>query len=290
MFLKDNKFNAAIVVGDNAAASDDVGAIDLAASLQFAAKEEKVVNVGGTTTITASDGVEVAATGNHLELLEAMNTVETSFKKADLPVLLADGTVEDESTGDDYDYTQKLYPSADTVLFGNPDDDVFGDNPGLYLDQSDGEAYNITIDFDTALNAVDLNDSEKIVMMGRTFTFDPDMSGSDTVLTMFASEKTETVSVGETKTVTLADGTTLTIELVGANTDQDTATIRVDGKSYSKTSGQTITASGQQIYINDVFTYNIPAPGQQSSSSLDPTRWRFHSLQPIRTWRLTTRQ
>jgi len=261
LFLKNNKFNAAIVVGDQAAASDVVGAIDLAASLQYAAREEKTISVGGTTTVTASDGVEVAATGNHLTLHESLNDVEGQFKKDDLPVLLADGSVEDETDGDDFAYSVKLRPSADAVAFGNPDDDVFGDNPGLYLNQVAGQAYNITVDFEDNINATEFDDSEKMVIMGRTFTFDPDMESGDTTLTLYASEKTETIAVGESKTMTLDDGTSLEVELIGANSDQETATIRVNGKSYSKASGQTITASGTQIYINSVFTYNIPTPG-----------------------------
>ncbi len=260
-FLKDSKFNAAIVVGDQAAASDVVGAIDLAASLQFAAREEKTVAVGGTDTVSASDGVEVAATGNHLELLETMSSVEDAFKNDDLPVLLADGKVEDDSTGTDYEYDQELQPSADFVEFDNPDDDVFGDNPGLFLNQDTGVAYTIVVDFDSVINVSALDDSEKIVMMGRTFTFDPDMESDSTYLTLYASEKTETLSVGEEKTITLADGTSIVVELTGANSESDKATLRVDGKSYSKESGDTISIGDTSLYINNVFTYNIPAPG-----------------------------
>jgi hypothetical protein len=261
LFLKDNKFNAAIVVGDQAVASDVVGAIDLAASLQYASRTQKTVSVGGTTSVSASDGVEVSATGNHLTLLEELDDVESSFKKADLPVLLADGTVEDDSSGTDYDYTQKLEPAGDNVTFGIPDEDVFGDKPGIYLDQSAGAAYTITVEFESDLNATALDNSEKITIMGKTFTFDPEMESGDETLVMYASDKTETVAVGQTKTITLKDGTSMVVELVGANSDKETATIRVDGKSYSKTSGDTITASGTSIYINDVFTYNIPTPG-----------------------------
>jgi len=261
MFFQDGRFNAAVVVGDQAAAIDVVGAIDLAFSLQYEAKVSKTVSLGGEETVTASSGVEVSATGNHLTLNEALNSVESQFKKDDLPVLLADGTVTDDSDNEDYDYSQKLIPSSDQVKFGLPDDDIFGDVPQLYLDQSSGAAYTVVVEFDTALNATALDDSEKITIMGKTFTFDPDMQSGDNTLVLYASEKTETISVGESKTITLDDGTTLDVELIGANSDRETATIKVNGETHSVSSGDTITAGGTQIYINDVFTYNIPSPG-----------------------------
>ncbi len=261
MFYKNNKLNAAIVVGDKAVSIDVVGAIDLATSLQYGAREAKTISLGGTETVTASSGVEVKASGNHLTLGEGLSTVENKFNKEDLPVLLADGTVRDKSDNDDYEYDQALYPGAHDPSFGRPDDEVFGDVPLIYLDQSSGVAYTIKVDFDTDINVTALDDSEKITILGKSFTFDPDMDSSSSSLVLYASEKTETLSVGDTKDLTLDDGTVLSIELVGANSDRDTATIRVNGETYSVESGDTVSVAGTSLYINDVFTYNIPTPG-----------------------------
>jgi S-layer protein (TIGR01564 family) len=70
MFMQDNKFNAVLVVGSQAAPIDIVGAIDMAYSLQAAATETTDVSIAGTTTVTTTSGVEVAASGNHLNLKE----------------------------------------------------------------------------------------------------------------------------------------------------------------------------------------------------------------------------
>jgi hypothetical protein len=261
LFYRDNKLNAAIVVGDTALSIDVVGAIDLAASLQYGAREEKVVSLGGTETITAAEGVKVIASGNHLNLAEGMSTVSSRFRKTDLPVLLADGKVRDKSENKDYKYDLYLYPGAHDPSFGLPDEDVFGAKPLLYLDQSAGAAYTIKVKFDTALNVTTLDDSEKITIMDRVFTFDPNMDKDSNTLTLFASERTETLSVGETKTLTLEDGGSLTIELIGANSDRGTATLRIDGETYQVASSDSISPAGTTLYINDVFTYNIPTPG-----------------------------
>ncbi len=261
MFLKDSKFNAAIVVGDTAVSSDVVGAIDLAASLQYAARTTRTVSVGGTTTVSASSGAEIIASGNHLTLGEALNAVKVNLKKENLPTLLADGTVKDESSNDNFKYTQKLAPSADIVKFGNADKDIFGKVPKIYLDQSTGEAYTLTVDFDTALNVSALDDNEKIKIAGTTWTFDPAVEQTDTSIVMYMSDKTESISVGDTKEITLADGTKITILVVGANSDKDSATLKINGKQESVLKGDSVTVGDTEIYINDVFTYNIPVNG-----------------------------
>ena len=262
MFMKDDKFNAVVVVGDNALPIDIVGAIDMAFSLQYEATEDQEISIEGDTTVSASAGVEVASTGDHLTLMEALSGVETSFKEDDMTTLLADGVVTDDSESDDYDYTQELELSADTVLFDLPDDEIFGTNPALYLDHTTDEAYVLDVTIDT-INLTLLDDSESITMLGRTFTFDPDMAFGDTAIVLYASEKTDTIGLGpeNAKSVELDDGTKLDLEVIGANTDGSTATLRVNGKSYTVESGDTVNTAGTSLYINDVFTYNVPAPG-----------------------------
>ncbi len=266
MFMKDHKFNAVLVVGSNAAPIDIVGAIDMAFSLQAAATETKDISVSGTTTVTASSGVEVAATGNHLNLKEPLSSVKGTLDKNDLPVLLADGTVTNEDTDKDYSYTQKLYPSNDYVTF-DQNDDVDANEPKLYIDLGD-EAYTLKVHFKKAIDVTDLDNSETITIMGKTYTFDPEMTSTSNTLVLYASQKTDTISVGETKTVTLNNGKTIEITCNSANTDDSTATLLINGNLEKAEKGKSINVEGTSIYISNVFTGNIPSPTAQVEFSV----------------------
>ncbi|MFC1749316.1 hypothetical protein ACFL2V_10970 [Pseudomonadota bacterium] len=256
--MSDNAFNAVLVVGSTAAPIDIVGAIDLAFSLQASATDVEEISIEGTTEYTVSEGVEIVSSGNHLNLFEEMDDVEDKFTKNDLPVLLADGVVTDDSDNDDYNFVQELYTSDDHIQF-DQNDDVDADDPKLYIDLTD-DAYILKVDFKTAVNIPDLDDSETISMFGRIFTVSPDNVVASTELTLYASEKTEIIKVLEKKTITLDDGTTLEIECTDANSDDDYATLVINGKLEKAEEGETITVGGTSIYINKVFTGNIPAP------------------------------
>jgi hypothetical protein len=70
----------------------------------------------------------------------------------------------------------------------------------------------------------------------------------------------DTLGVGQVDTLQFPNGT-VKLELVGANSDSNTATLKVDGISRTVKEGSEIEVMGSYIYINSIFTYNIPAPG-----------------------------
>jgi len=127
LFVKDGVFDGIIVVGDNAAGSDVVGAIDIATSLQYASTTTTEVSTGGTAVApTVSEGVKMERSGNKLNLNENFSNVDSKLDETDLPVILADGDI-DDTEGDNKNeltYTQTLTWSGDSPkLTFDADDD-----------------------------------------------------------------------------------------------------------------------------------------------------------------------
>ncbi len=255
-FLKDGELNTILVVGADAASSDVIGVTDIAASLQ-ARMTTPVEGAAEVVTVTG-ESVLIQGTADDLNYGEGLNETDRELKKADLPTILADGTVTDESEDEDYDYTQEIQLSGDAVTFGSLNEEDYVANadkasdeiPVLYLNQDSGYAYKIVVDFDDTLNATALDDNEKIVIAGKELTFDPDMDAGDDELVLYASDVTQTIAVGET--VTIGDDT---IELVGANTDTDEATIKINDKAYQVEEGDTVAGD---YYISEIFMQTVP--------------------------------
>jgi len=261
-FVKDGKADVAIVVGASAATADVLGAIDIASALQAKSVSTTAVSVpGASKSASVSDGVKVETSGNALLLGEALSTVMPGnvLDDSDLPELLADGIVTEEDDSDEFDYTQELALGTDIkVEFDSDDTDM--DNPVLYLDLDTSAdvlwTYSLEFTGGSALNLTTLEDSETIVMLGKTFTFDPNIDTTGTI-TLFGSDKTEYLTLNEPKTFTV-DGKSYNVEVTGGNSDNDNVVIAVNGVSKTVTEGQTVTVNGLEIYAKDVFVTNIP--------------------------------
>ena len=142
-FVSDGAFDAVLIVGDNAAAADIIGVTDIAMALQFNMKQ--TTTVAGTATTTFEGGVMFSANNNELNFAEDLDDVETDFDKDDFPSLFADYKLEDDDGDEDYDVEATLTMGAGVahhIDFGRPEDDVFGDDPELYLDLSEGKCQN----------------------------------------------------------------------------------------------------------------------------------------------------
>lgn len=261
-FIQNGVFNGKIVIGKTAKVSDVLGAIDIAASLQAAAKTP--VSTGGSTqTVTVDGGVEIKQGSTDLNLGDTLNSLHNSgrYSEDDFPTLLKSGTLEDND-GTDYDYDQYLYVGNAQVKFGQ-DDKQTGDDPNYYLDWDGASSPYLTfeVDFDDDVNVSALTDSEQITMFGKTYTFDANnkLNGD---LTMYGSDTTVTVSQDQPATVQV-NGKQYTIEVLGGNSDDSTAIIRVTSDSGQATkslsAGSSKTMAGLDLYVSDVFISNIGA-------------------------------
>src|SRR3989338_8255626 len=84
-FVKDGVYDAAnaIVVGARAAASDTLGAVDIATNLQFLSKT-CVSGSGSGSTVVSGDSVSVSDGSDMLELRESVGDVRETLTELDL--------------------------------------------------------------------------------------------------------------------------------------------------------------------------------------------------------------
>ncbi len=160
-FVKNGMFDGSLVVGDAAAAEveDVVGAVDIAASLQYSTKTE--VSTTATTSTTVSDGIAVERGSDKLyPMVKDINDIfDTTLDDSEFPVMLAEQTF-DESEGNydntvDYDQELHLSPQNNTgrIIIYQDDDDAPEAKDYLFLDDASTTLlYNFTLDFDSAVD------------------------------------------------------------------------------------------------------------------------------------------
>lgn len=275
-FVKDGKFNGVIVVGDAANAADVLGSVDVATSLQYAARVKKAVKTqaGGSVSVsgeawrvgTSSKKLEMSELGTQQK--EAFRNITTFITDDELPTLLADGTFRD-SKGD-FDYHQYLYfdnvnswtndPVSLSVVNTESDDDVTAD----FLYVKDGEQIaRYSLEFTSSAES-DVTDSagtvsstgtflwdfegKDIVMLGKTFSIvkaRKSSSGTGLQLTLMGGATRDTLNEGESKTYTVnGKDYDVSLSFVGASD----AKFTINGElTDSLTEGNTYTLSDKSL-------------------------------------------
>jgi hypothetical protein len=252
-FVQDGQADFLIVIGERASVADVIGAIDIATSLQVESVTTTTVSIEGAAQTNVVGGVEVAETGDNLNLNQAWEDAKGEFTDKDFPDLLADGVVEDDDDNEEYDYRQSINLDAGpTIMFGRPDDDL-GDDPVVYLDLTADPVYTLEIDFvGQDLDITQLTDNEELEMFGIVYTFDNGIDENDEIV-LYGSDVTATVNVGET--ITIAG---IEISVTGANTDSNTAIVVVNGATKQVEEGDYVTVGGTQLYVKNIFLQTIP--------------------------------
>ncbi len=235
--------------------------------------QEQATETGSSSASLGDESFLISGTGNDLTLGEALSDVKDKIDADEFPNLLADGVLEDDGVDynedEEIDYEQEIILAGDMVKFdslGDDDDyaidtDAADDElPVLHIDQSSGEAYNLTIDFAGDVNATAYDDSETITMFGKKLTFDPDMEMSDEELVFF--EATETVNVGYKDSVTV-NGDEISLE--GVDTSAGTITLKINGQMYSEVeTGDT----EQGYYVNAISIDDLQQGSEGASVEL----------------------
>ncbi len=209
MFVKDGKLDAVIVVGDNAAAQDVIGSVDIATSLQYSLKTTKKVAVSGSSasTVVEGDTFLISDSGDDFNLYEEMgDEVKAAADSSDIKAL-ASGEISNEKG--DFDYDQYIDLAKDAELRFVEDSEQ-SEDPALYLKfPDDSLVYTYKMTFPTAVksdidSSMDLDDldNKKLVMLGKEYTF-IDTDNATGTLELMGGAVTDTISEGETKTYTL---------------------------------------------------------------------------------------
>src|SRR3989344_5227863 len=216
--------NLAIVVGDNAAASDVAGAIDVGVALQAAAVTKTAVPGAKRGVTVEGDAVAIGSTSDLLEINETIGSVRETLTEVDLDMLKGGQIVTDEGSTE---YNQYLrFTSTDAFGSGKVvfDEDE-RDRVGHYLFWDDNtQVFEWELEFEEGLESEidgdDLDDleDEDVLILGQPFVIvDSDLTGG---------------------LVTGAGGVTrFTIELMGGAIsallgENDKETYVVDGKEY----------------------------------------------------------
>ncbi|WP_292487762.1 hypothetical protein, partial [Methanohalobium sp.] len=271
----------AIVYGSDAMDQDQVVSGNLQSDL-----DSYIESTSSSSSGLGEEYELIEGTGNSLTLGESLSDVDTKFGADELPTILADGTLEDQSVDygetEEIDYDQELSLSSHFVEYSSLSDeedyavntDAASDQmPVLNIDQSSGDAYSLTVDFTSAINATAYDDSEAFTVAGKDLTFDPQMSSDELVL----FEATETVSIdaGESKTI---DGDT--VEVTGANTDASpaTATLIINGEKYQVEAGD----KEEGFYVSDIFVQTIPEKTASVKLFAGSKKWVLDTLDGTR--------
>ncbi len=206
-----------------------------------------------------NDHTYLDAPGVRPVLGDALNVAVSELGEDDLPFLLADGWVE-QNEGSAFPYEQTLDISGCARFsFGTPE--IFDSRtPIVHLDTtsctSSNPMYTYTMDF---VNA-NLSDSpgRDIRILGRTYlvsAIPTDVSFSK--LTLWRDFASDIVNVGEERVINH-----VTIQVLGANTDEGTATIVVDGETMQVEEGDHIISSfsDMHVFVKDIFLQTVPVP------------------------------
>ncbi|MBI3051162.1 S-layer protein [Candidatus Woesearchaeota archaeon] len=236
-FVQDGKFNAVLVVGDEAASSDVIGSVDVATTLQYAAKVKKTVNTGGGSSVSlAGDSKKVEESTNLLELGENLTSIRSSITSSDLKAL-QDGSITNQYGT--HTYTQILeLPKYAYVRFlrdTQNDAEVHVDNvPADYLllprntTSATTHAYNLKLSFSPALKSDHatsgtnhLKDvkNKKIKILGKEYEIlKADHSAYGNLkLTLMAGAVRDVMNEGDSKTFTLGGKDyEVTLDFVGS--------------------------------------------------------------------------
>ena len=209
-FIEDGEWNSLLVVGDKAAASDVVGAIDIGVNLQGQATKPYEVD-STVTTLLEGDLRQISKGSTQLEIGTPIGDVLSTVTDSDLD-LLKDGTL--RSRREDGEYTQKIkFPKGIeaglTVVYDKDDDDELKDY--LFIKEDD-EIFTYEMFFtdpvrsDKEGNHLEDIEDEEIEILGTTYTISKaTIDNDDVTLTLMGGHESEVMEEGETKTITLND-------------------------------------------------------------------------------------
>jgi hypothetical protein len=235
--------NTAIVVGANAAPSDNIAAASIASNL-----DANAVTDGSTTTITTNgDSYKFEKSSTKFHLGDDITSIKSQLGSDEMPSLLADGTYTD-SNNDDFDYTQSItMDSANLTMFN--DNDYSRDDPTVGIKYSNNQPIlTYTLDFTDEPDYADLPTTD-LTIMGKDYYV---LSAANSKLTLLDSAADSIVAEGDTATIT-AGGKTYTVSIEFVNSD--TAKLNINGEitnSLSETDTYKLD-DGSYVGIKDIL-------------------------------------
>ncbi len=294
-FVKDGKFNGLFIVGDGANAADTLGAVDIATSLQFAARVKKTVQSTAAASVSVSgEAWRVGTSAKKLEFSESLSSGASSAKQEtirnittfitddELPTLLADGTF--RNSKGDFDYHQYIYfdpvntqtttaaASLSVVYAEDPDTDLTADY--FYVKNSDRIArYSLEFtssaesEITTSTGSASTSgtylwslEGKDISMLGKTYSIvkgrRTSSTGNSAELTLMGGSQKDTLAEGESKTYTVGGKDyDVTLDFVGSTTAKFTVNSELTD---SLNEGDTFTLSDKSLIgVKDILVQDF---------------------------------
>lgn len=214
--------NTAIVVGANAAPSDNIAAASIASDLDANAASD-----GATTTITTDgDSYKFEKSSTKLHLGDDLTSIKSELNEDEMPVLLNDGVYTDDNN-DEFDFTQTItMTSANLTMFD--DSDYSRDDPTVGFKYASGASVlSYTLEFTDEPKIADLDTTDLTIMGKDYYVLETSNTDSATTLTLLDSASSAIIAEGETTTITSGGKTyTVSIEFV----DSNSAKLNVNGE------------------------------------------------------------
>jgi hypothetical protein len=261
-FVSNGVFSGKIVVGANAATSDVVGAIDLAASLQAAATSSMEVEVPGAAgeASVSGDSAEFKTGSDVVALGETIGSVKSTFTASDLAALKS-GVLDTGLGSTPVKQYMKFDTSAAYVKYDENDDDQVSDF--LYI-PSDTSLFEYHIEFtegaesevETDNDMADLH-GEVLTLLGAPFTVvDTNRNAATIGLTLLGGQVADVLRDGETKTYTI-DGVDYEVTAVFIS-NGGSAKLQVNGvMSRELTEGKTqVLGTDVTVGVQSILTNN----------------------------------
>lgn len=261
-FVEDGLWNTVLVVGEDAAAGDIVGAIDVSARLSQSATSGYT---SSETVTSVAGGVSLNSGTNKIYLGSELDDNVDVITKDDFPALLADGTFVDDS-GSETDYTQKINPERASFDYSTSTNSL--DDPELIIQAGDDASsvtqvfFGYTVTFESTINFTDSTNvqGQPVEMLGKEYTIGTNSDSS--TIQLLGGSMDVSLDWGETKTVTF-QGEEYELTLDGITSGGTDAAITVNGDSDTISQGNTKSVGGVDVYADTVSYYGLDAyPGK----------------------------
>ena len=240
--------NTAIVVGANAAPSDNIAASSIASNLDASS-----AGTGTTTTTSDGDSYKFEKSSTKFNLGQNITQViSSSIDEDELPTLLADGKYLDNDN-DEFDYTQKVTIGPLVQLSMFDDDDYKTDSPTVGFNIPSGiTVLNYTLDFSDEPLIMDLVTTD-LPFMGKTYyVLSNSTSNANLILTLLDSASDTILSEGESTTMTV-EGTAYAVTINYISGTEIKLTVNGETTNSLAEGGTYKLSDGSYVGIKDIM-------------------------------------
>lgn len=266
---EDGTVNTAIVVGEQAATIDVVGAINIAGDLgNQAFTTEQVSAQSGSYGFTATQGVTLDTRNDQLYLGDQLDTVRQTLTEDETQ--LVETTQFSDDSGESTEIENYINVGQESAKFGNGADELDNKNPVVHVPltsensvnaQPGNHLFSLQANMDDAINmSSDDVTGEEIELFGQTFVVSEssgDNQAGDKELHLFGSEDTTTISTsGDSSSATLTIGGEEVTIGVDAVTGPNTAAITVNGQLREENEDETFNVNGETVRLSDIIQTN----------------------------------